>query len=683
MSRNISYKRIITSVLLLLWASLSCMAQAKADTASLVKLRKDMYYHYSKRNDKEFFAATESLKKLAKAMRNEKDYYKAYGNQAIFTSTYISRGKGIDLAKAIYKEAEQENSYYGLYTANFVMGTIYTGMAQLDDGLNRYKDAIELLKKHYPEESASPTYLAICKIKRAQNKYDKVEEYVSKVLADPKATMQHRLTAMSYRCMNLASRKAPTEECDKAYAEREKLKAEYGHDDNFGYIIDFDHAVLHRDFDKAKQIIDHVPNRQLTTKMQYYSKLYYAMEDYKQAYHFMNRYWHLFDSVNSERIRTTSLDFGMMLDKVHAENEAKNLRLLNEKLRMEDMADELRHRKMQEQALSMSLENEKMRRHEMEALRMSDSLMANNKDLQLSEYRSQILAHENERRTDRIKWLASAVLAILAFFFTVFYANMRRIKLQQLKAAYDKLEETTAAKERIESELRIAREIQMSMVPHDFPNSQTLDIYAHMRPAKEVGGDLYDFVLIDNKLYFCVGDVSGKGVPAALFMSMSARLFRTLCNYRLTPAQIATSMNNELAQNNDNGMFVTMFIGLLSIKSGMLEFCNAGHNPPVLDGNFIDMEPNAPIGLWEGLEYEEQTLGDISGKQLFVYSDGLNEAENANHDQYSDERLQEFIRKHLTLGSHQLIDSLEQDVETHVNGADPSDDLTMLCIRKR
>ena len=197
-----------------------------------------------------------------------------------------------------------------------------------------------------------------------------------------------------------------------------------------------------------------------------------------------------------------------------------------------------------------------------------------------------------------------------------------------------------------------------------------------------MGGDLYDFMVIGDKLYFCVGDVSGKGVPAALFMSMSARLFRTLCKYNLSPAEIATSMNNELALNNENGMFVTMFIGLLNIKSGQLDFCNAGHNPPVLDGDFIDMEPNAPLGLWEGIDYEGQTLGDISGKQLFVYSDGLNEAENNAHDQYSDERLQDFIRSHHNESSHGLIDLLEQDIESHVDGAAPSDDLTMLCLRK-
>jgi serine phosphatase RsbU (regulator of sigma subunit) len=681
MSTAITYIRAFMLVLFL-WTSLNGMAQTTADSETLEKLRKDMYYHFSKHNNNEFIETVEALKKVAKALKNEKDYYKAYGNQAVYTSTNISRGQAIDIAKAIYKEAEQEKSYYGLFTANFVLGTIYSALLQHDEARLRYQDAIEILEQHFPEESTAAIYLAICKIERALNHTDKVDEYVKKVLDDSKTSMQHRLNAMSYRCMNLAYMKAPMETRDKAYAEREELKAKYGHDDNFGYIVDFDQAVLHGEFDRAKRIIDQLPDNHKTSKLLYYSKLYYASEDYKTAYIYENKYWYHLDSINSAQIKKTSLDMGMMIDKVQAENEAKSLRLINKQLRMEEMAHELKQKEMQEQALSMKLENEKRRLQESEALRANDSLMAYNKDLRLSEIRSKLEARENEARTERIKWIAAGVLAAIAIFFIAIYANTRRKQLRQLKAAYDKLEETTAAKERIESELRIAREIQMAMVPHEFPSSKSLDIYAQMTPAKEVGGDLYDFVLLDDKLYFCVGDVSGKGVPAALFMSMSARLFRTLCNYSLSPAQIATSMNNELAQNNDNGMFVTMFIGLLNLKSGVLEFCNAGHNPPILDGNFIDMEPNAPIGLWEGLDYEGQTLGDITGMQLFVYSDGLNEAENADNDQYSDERMQDFVRKHHNLGCHQLIDSLEQDVESHVNGAAPSDDLTMLCIRK-
>ena len=134
------------------------------------------------------------------------------------------------------------------------------------------------------------------------------------------------------------------------------------------------------------------------------------------------------------------------------------------------------------------------------------------------------------------------------------------------------------------------------MLPHVFPRRRDIDIDSMMTPAREVGGDLYAYALIDDLLYFCVGDVSGKGVPAALFMAEVTRMFRTLVDGRLQPNAIATRLNHALAEDNEQGMFVTMFIGLINLKTGHMQYCNAGHNPPLLDGEFMEMEPNGPIG---------------------------------------------------------------------------------------
>jgi serine phosphatase RsbU (regulator of sigma subunit) len=250
-----------------------------------------------------------------------------------------------------------------------------------------------------------------------------------------------------------------------------------------------------------------------------------------------------------------------------------------------------------------------------------------------------------------------------------------------LEDAYDQLEETTTAKERIESELRIARNIQMSMVPQTFPKRSDLDLYGLMTPAKEVGGDLYDFLIIDNQLYFCVGDVSGKGVPASLFMAQAIRLFRALAKQRRKPKDIATRLNDELSENNDNGMFVTMFIGEADLTTGHLYFCNAGHNPPLIDGEFIDVESNAPIGLWPEADFVGEEADNIKGKLLFVYTDGLNEAEDHTQTQYGDERLQQLLRQMKGRTARQVVDTFSQMVATHRNGAEPNDDLTMLAIR--
>ena len=283
------------------------------------------------------------------------------------------------------------------------------------------------------------------------------------------------------------------------------------------------------------------------------------------------------------------------------------------------------------------------------------------------------------------------VLIILALAIFIFYRHRaaRRLEIahEELKVAYDQLEETTAVKERIESELRIARDIQMSMVPHEFPVREGLDMYASMTPAKEVGGDLYGYVIRENMLYFAVGDVSGKGIPASLFMAQATRLFRTLAHQDMMPAEICTRMNRELAGNdNTNGMFITMFIGMLDMQTGHLDFCNAGHNSPVIgggknQGDFLKMEANAPIGLWQGLNYVGEQIDTIKGRALFIYTDGLNEAENEKQEQFGEKRLIENLRSTRYDTAQQVVEIMKAEVEKYRNGAEVNDDLTMMCLK--
>ena len=294
---------------------------------------------------------------------------------------------------------------------------------------------------------------------------------------------------------------------------------------------------------------------------------------------------------------------------------------------------------------------------------------------------------EQQLAKDRLLLILGAVIALIVIGFLTFIAYRRSKHMKhleqvnrQLQQAYDQLEVTTKAKERIESELRIARDIQRRMLPHVFPKRKDIDLYAMMTPAKEVGGDLYGYALLGDELYFCVGDVSGKGVPAALLMAEVTRMFRTLVDGHLTPEMIATRLNHALAENNDQGMFVTMFIGLINLKSGHMEFCNAGHNPPLLDGQYMEVEPNAPIGLWEDLVYEGEEVDNMHGKTLFVYTDGISEAENSRKEQFGDKRLQALLQHDLG-SARQTSETIHKAVEDFVGEAEPSDDLTKMCIK--
>ena len=301
----------------------------------------------------------------------------------------------------------------------------------------------------------------------------------------------------------------------------------------------------------------------------------------------------------------------------------------------------------------------------------------------------------------RQRWIGTLAASLLLTLFFVFYILHRRRAQRRLAAAhgrlldtfdelqtaYDQLRETTEAKEMMESELRVARDIQLSMVPSVFPDREGLDLYASMVAAKHVGGDLYDYVLLGNCLYFCVGDVSGKGVPASLVMAQTTRLFRSLATQEYLPAQIAQRINTEMTEcSSSHGMFVTMFIGLLDLTTGRLQFCNSGHNPPVLGGGeeggvFLKMESNAPVGLWEELEYVGEEIANIKGCPLFVYSDGLTEAENPLQEQFGEERLIESLQKTRFRSARQVIEHLTEEVARYRDGAEPNDDVTMLCLK--
>lgn len=262
-------------------------------------------------------------------------------------------------------------------------------------------------------------------------------------------------------------------------------------------------------------------------------------------------------------------------------------------------------------------------------------------------------------------------------------SNSFRYMQTSLVNYIDELTRTTANKERIEGELRIAHDIQMGMIPRifpAFPERDDIDIYASMTPAKEVGGDLYDFFIQNDKLYYCVGDVSGKGIPASLFMAVTRNLFRVVAQQELPPAEIARQINDTLSEDNDQGMFVTMFIGVINLKTGEMNYCNCGHNPPVIEDEFMQMEPNVPMGLFTGFEFVDECIDNVENKMILLYTDGLNEAENEAHEQYGDDRLLAYMQQHAETAKTTINDLLES-VAQHVAGAEPSDDLTMLCFK--
>ena len=273
---------------------------------------------------------------------------------------------------------------------------------------------------------------------------------------------------------------------------------------------------------------------------------------------------------------------------------------------------------------------------------------------------------------------------------------------------FSKIRKVVENKAGIERELSMAHNIQMAMVKKVFPaypDRDDIDLYATLIPAKDVGGDLYDFALRDDTLHFCIGDVSGKGVPASLFMAITRTLYRSIIAREDSPAKIAEALNQSIAADNKENMFVTMYIGVLDLKQGLLTLCNCGHNAPLtnataqgsvsVDGQevthliptggveFMSFPPtNIPIGVVEGFEYEEATVKIDPGFHLFLYTDGITEAENVAHQLYGDDRLkQELDDMNRKKQSAQLdVEHILNTVHLHADGYTQSDDITMLSF---
>ncbi|MBR0243682.1 MAG: SpoIIE family protein phosphatase [Bacteroidaceae bacterium] len=261
---------------------------------------------------------------------------------------------------------------------------------------------------------------------------------------------------------------------------------------------------------------------------------------------------------------------------------------------------------------------------------------------------------------------------------------------QSLVRYMGELQDTTAQKASIERDLHIASGIQMGMLPKNFPTYPDRDdvqLFASLVPAKEVGGDLFDFYFHNEKLFFCIGDVSGKGVPASLVMAVTRSIFRTVSARETEPHRIMTTMNQAMAEMNQTNMFVTLFVGVLDLPTGHLLYSNAGHDAPLLIAEGVETLPcdsNIPVGVLPSWSYTRQEAQISTGTTIFLFTDGLTEAMNADKEQFRQERVDAVAAQALEQRSYeprQLIAQMTQAVHQFVGDAEQSDDLTMMAIQ--
>ena len=597
-------------------------------------------------------------------------YYEIWG---LLVRTYVYDGNvttGLQEAEKMQSDAMQRKDESGMGQAYYAMGIAYVNMGMMDKAADCYQKSIQLLlKQKEPPSQLGELFYSLSEVYERTEEFEKLDNmtkqwkvYLDEVRAISTQKEKERLglsnnsdIAIDLSALNPLF----------VYYKIGCVRADLG-------LNRLDQAE--QTLNEARELISSEEDYTFRSWLFYRTKLLILQGHYNEALEFSNQQMLMYDGISETADYLSTLkQRAVIMASIKRFREASELYS-----RMYEITDSVN-----------GFETRK-------------ALAEMNTILHVDEIKMQEERQRAEQQRLGIILISSIIVFSLAIFLFFRIRSARRLRIahekledahgkleethQKLLTAYDQLEETTIAKERIESDLRIARDIQMSMVPSTFPDRPDLDLYASMTPAKEVGGDLYGYVLNDDKLYFALGDVSGKGVPASLFMAQATRLFRTLAAQGMMPAEIATRINDALSgDDNERGMFVTMFLGLLDLNTGHLDFCNAGHNPPVLIGDgtteFIEMIPNAPIGLWPEMEFEGEEIADITNRPLFIYTDGLNEAENRQQEQFSDEKLLEILQTTPFESSEKTIELLRDEVEKHRDGAEPNDDLTMLCVK--
>lgn len=620
--------------------------QNEKDTLALALVERVTFFYNYDLTDSVYKYAPQALDRL-KGLKTWNKYYEVW---MTLCNTYVFSGKynmALREVQTMFDDAKERNNKYGMGIAYYMMGNVYSNMHNHKESVSSYRKGIDLLLTVDDKPSTIAdlySYLG--------DELDEMKEYekLQKLTVEWKAFLD-----------GYFAEKEVKENSIHPYV-RNVLESYY-------YLACAQAALGLNQLDEAEKMLNEVHRRIPSEEdyvgqswLYYKAKLHLQRKDYRTALELNNRRYQLSDNSDMAMLVPVLTQRGEILEALGRYQDASSV--YKNLIQVKD---------------SVSGVETRNQLNEMNTLFQVD-------ELKMEQARAQF------RNTLIIIGLIVTALVIFLIFRMIAARRLKKAH-QELLVAYDQLEETTTAKERIESDLRIARNIQMGMVPHTFPEREDVDLYASMTPAKEVGGDLYGYLLIPakeegqgDKLYFALGDVSGKGVPASLFMAQATRLFLTLAKQQMMPAEICDHLNDALSgEDNETGMFVTMFVGLVDLQTGHLDFCNAGHNPPVLVGDgtteFIEMEPNAPIGLWPGLEYVGEEIKDISNRPLFVYTDGLNEAENRQQEQFSDERLLEILQTTPFESSQQTIEMLREQVEAHRDGAEPNDDLTMLCVR--
>lgn len=612
-------KKLIYLTLFLVGVPASILAIS--DEAEMLRQRQLVLYDTDSADV--FIDVSERLKTILKEEGEEEQFYKTWYNQITYVLDNVSSSKALDMIAETRDDADKNGSKFGFFIVSLLNAHIAKDMGMTDRALELLQESINYQKRYLSKmKPMTEVYFHLAAIYEKKHQGEKAIQLIDEALKQKGWSGEDYVALWSIKCNAVTSiEPVDTARFMEYHKQLHAIINQYGYSGSAATYTECYHALYTQNYSQLLNLAQKITHK--GSRLKFKIAALDGLNRNQEAIDSFKVYKRWTDKQYNEETRKLAEMSALELEATRAENEAFSLRLVNQ----------------------------------------------------------------------RTMLIAIMCGVILLGVFLAIYLYRRQLKMRQLKQAYDQLEEAydqleqvTTQKERIESELRIARNIQLSMVPHEFPSFPEIDLYASMTPAKEVGGDLYDFFVRDNQLFFCIGDVSGKGVPAALFMMMTKSLFRAYSLQENMPDRIVTQMNNILSDNNKSYMFVTLFVGVLDLKSGLLRYCNAGHEAPIVinkEASILPVLRVFPVGAFKNTTYQMQEVIIGSQSTLLLYTDGVNEAMNADSELFGMERPLDEVKHAIqadSISPKALIDQLTQSVHHFVGDTEQSDDLTMLAI---
>lgn len=614
-------KRI--TLLLLLLCGIPVWVLALSNEAAM--LRKQQLELFNTDSTDVFMNVSERLKTILEKEGDEEQFYNAWYSQITFVLDNVSSSKALRMIGEIRDYAQNHDSKYGFFIVSVINAHTALDMGMTDRAEELLLGAIDYQKRYLSKmRPMTQIYYHLARIYEEKHQGEKIIQHVDEALKQKGWSGEDYVVLWSIKCNALTCMEpVDTARFIEYHQQLHEIIDQYGYNGNVATYTECYNAQYTNNYPLLLKLAQKIVNT--GDRLKFKIVALNGLGQDKEAIDSFRVYKEWTEKQFNSETRKMAEMSALELEASRAENEADTLRLTNQRMML----------------------------------------------------------------------IAIVCGLVLFSIFLAIYLYRRQRQMRQLRQAYDKLEEAydkleqvTTQKERIESELRIARNIQLSMVPNEFPELSEADIYASMTPAKAVGGDLYDFFVRDNQLFFCIGDVSGKGVPAALFMMMTKSLFRAYSSQENMPDRIVVQVNNTICENNKNHMFVTLLAGVLDLKSGLLRYCNAGHEHPILinkEATFLPVNHIFPIGFFSETKYVMQEVVIEPGTTILLYTDGVNEAKNADDNMFGHERILEEMNhaiKSNQLAPKVLIDQLTQSVNNFAGDTEQSDDLTMLAIRR-